>query len=119
VIGYGLDDRGRFSTRAKDFCLITVSRTALGLAQPPIHLVPELLPWGKKPPYQLDRRPPLDLVLGEMNPIHIHRPSFFKIHFTPFLFILKNERRLVRLPCCLCVCVSLCTAPYFFSYFEK
>jgi hypothetical protein len=54
VSGYGLDDRAievRSSAKARDFLLISVSRTALVPAQPPVQWLPGVLsPEGKTLP---------------------------------------------------------------------
>jgi hypothetical protein len=62
ALGYGLDDRGstvQFPAEAGNFSLTTVSRMALGPAQPPIQCVPGAFSQGiKRPECEADNSPP-------------------------------------------------------------
>jgi hypothetical protein len=80
--GYGLDDRGsrvRFPAGTGNFSLTTaVSRTALGLTQPPIQRVPGDLSLGaKRPGREADHLPPSSTEVKEYVELYLHSPDTF------------------------------------------
>jgi len=47
--------------------------------------------WNLNVHYHVHKSPPLDFVVKQMNPVHILKPHFFKVHFNNiFLFIPRS-----------------------------
>jgi hypothetical protein len=79
ALGYGLGDRGsrvRFPAELGIFLFTTVSRTALGITQPPIQWVPGSLSLGVKwPGREADHSPPSSAEVKEYVELYLHFPN--------------------------------------------
>jgi hypothetical protein len=79
ALGYGLDDRMvgvPFTTGAENSLFDTLTRPALGLAQPPIQWAPGALSLGvTRPGREADHSPPSSADVQEYVELYLHSPK--------------------------------------------